>query len=190
MSHNTFVHRAIRPLVRRLSATNLQPNTVTMVRITMAVTAAGCFAAGPSLLGAGCVLFAGSALLDRVDGELARQTGRFSNWGHRLDLVGDCSADALTFIGLGYGSRLGPLAFWAPLLGLSAGTSIVALFWQFNVRRYVAATISAGRLFDPDDAMFLVPFLLLSAGPGPVLLLAGVLTPLAALYAIWQRVSL
>ncbi len=191
MSHNTLVHRAVRPLVRRLGHTSLQPNVVTAARITLAVAAAGCFAVGgPSLLGVGCLLFAGAALLDRVDGELARQTGKFSVWGHRLDLVGDCSADALAFLALGYGDRFGVLGLWSPLLGLSAAAAIVALFWQFNIRQGGAVSRAPNRPFDPDDAMLLVPVLLVCAGATPVVLVAGVLTPVVAAYAIWQRMTL
>ncbi len=191
MSHNTLVHRAVRPVVRQLGRTGLQPNTVTAIRILLAVAAAACFAmARPNLLYVGCVLFAGAALLDRVDGELARLTRRFSAWGHRMDLVADCSADALAFLGLGYGGRSGPLGLWSPLLGVSAGASIVALFWQFNIRQCGATPRAPGRRFDPDDAMFLVPVLLVCAGIPPVMLLAGVVTPLAATYAIYHRITL
>lgn len=191
MSHDTLVHRAVRPMVRRLARTGLHPNAVTAARIVMAVTAAGFFATGTAgLLKVGCCLFVAAALLDRVDGELARQTGKFTAWGHRLDLVGDCSADALAFIGLGYGSRLGPLGLWAPLLGLSAASAVIALFWQLNIRHADADSETPDRTFDPDDAMLLVPIIIICAGPPPILLLAGLLTPVIAGAAIWRRVTL
>ena len=53
-----------------------------------------------------------SLLLDRADGELARQTGRSSLGGYRYDLVCDCIGNIVAFIGLGIGLRaaMGPLA--------------------------------------------------------------------------------
>jgi phosphatidylglycerophosphate synthase len=42
-----------------------------------------------------------SALLDRADGELARQTRRVSQHGDRYNLLADWGAGAITFVGLG-----------------------------------------------------------------------------------------
>jgi archaetidylinositol phosphate synthase len=44
-----------------------------------------------------------SMLLDRADGELARQTGQTSLTGHRYDLAADGIASIATFVGLGIG---------------------------------------------------------------------------------------
>jgi hypothetical protein len=47
-----------------------------------------------------------SFLLDRADGELARQTGKCSAVGHRFDLCSDYAANATIFLGLGLRSVL------------------------------------------------------------------------------------
>lgn len=139
-------------------------------------------------IGAG--LFLLSALLDRADGELARQTRRFSRFGFRFDLVSDCIATSMIFIGLGFGAASAlpldlaqqPLA--GPLLGLSGAVSTVLTFGQLSIeppstgRRPRAPVI---RNFDPDDAMLLVPIGIWCGGSGWILLACGVLTPLAAI---------
>ena len=186
-----MIHRAVRPVVRGLRDTGLSPNQITAARITTAVAAAACFAcARPQVLRLGCLLFAVSAVLDRMDGELARQTGRFSAWGHRLDLVADCTSEALAFWALGIGSLSSPLGPWALLLGLSAGFAVLALFWQLNIRQGGRSLRSATHLFDPDDAVFLIPLLLIILGSPEVVLIAGLFTPIVAITAIWRRSTL
>ncbi len=188
MSHQTLLHRAIRPGVRHLARTRVQPNHLSILRLLTALAAAGCFAHGSlRALWIGSALFACSAMLDRADGEFARQTGRFTRLGHRLDLVGDCLADALAFLALGVGARNGALGPFAPVLGSLAGASVVALFLQLNSRGRSEPVI---RLVDPDDAILLVPVLLLCFGATPVVTLAGIITPVAAVYARLRRLTL
>ncbi len=189
MSHQTLLHRAVRPLVRPLARLGLRPNHLSALRLVTAMGAAWGFAVGSRrALAVGSALFTGSALLDRADGELARQTNRFTPLGHRLDLVGDCAADALGFVALGFGARRTALGRLAPALGLSAGASVVALFLQLNSGR--RRPTAAVRPVDPDDAMLLVPVLLLWLGAVPVVALAGTLTPAAAAYARARRLTL
>ena len=188
MSHQTVVHRAIRPMVRHLTNTRVHPNHVSLLRLATAFGAAAGFAVGSRrAIRIGAALFACSAVLDRADGELARQTGQFTRFGHRLDLAGDCVADALAFLALGIGARNGRLGWAAPVLGLSAGAAVVALFAQLNSggKRPVAI-----RHVDPDDAIFLVPALLLSFGALPVVALAGTITPAVAIVARLRRLTL
>lgn len=95
----------------------------------MALAAAAAFATGGEYwvyVGAGLFIF--SALLDRADGVLARLTGRFSKMGHRLDLIADFGADALTFIAMGIGARAGWLGWLAPVLGAISAIGVGALF--------------------------------------------------------------
>lgn len=157
----------------------------------MALGAAACFTTGSlGYLYIGCGLFVGSALLDRIDGELARQTGRFSVWGHRLDLAGDCAGDALAFVCLGYGARSSMIGLLSPVLGALAAIGVVVLFWQLNRNLGGTKARNLSPLFDPDDAILAVPLLLLCFGVVPVIVLVGIATPLAALYAVWRRLTL
>jgi archaetidylinositol phosphate synthase len=191
MSHDTVVHRIVRPPVRLLARTRVAPDHLTALRFITALMAAAAFASprrGWVDVGAG--LFLLSALLDRADGELARQTGRFSQRGRRYDLWADCSAGMMAFAGLGLGAAHGALGLAAPVLGLLAAFGVSVLFWQDNsdrsdqLPRYTAA---GGRvLADPDDAMLAVPPLLWCFGPDTVLLLAGTITPAVVLWMTWK----
>ena len=192
MSHDTLLHRAVRPAVRRLARTRITPDQVTALRFATGLAAGAAFAAGGyQWVAIGAAIFLLSALLDRADGELARQTRQFSRRGHRLDLVADCAADVLAFVGLGIGAADGALGGSALLLGVLAGAGITAMFWQANAK--VPATLPGysdrdGRvLADPDDSIFVVPVLLWSFGAEAVLWAAGIVAPLAAVCMAMAR---
>ena len=181
VSHDTLLHRLVRPSARIAGRTRLQPNHVTGARILTAFLSAAEYARGTEQgIWIGSGLFVVSALLDRADGELARSTGRTSPAGHRLDLVSDFLSNATVFLGLGLGAREGWLQGWAPILGVIAAFSVAAVVWCMN-RPGVETSAESRRLFDPDDMMLGVPLLACTAGPVPILLLAGTVTPLAAL---------
>lgn len=192
MSHDTVAHRIVRPLVRPLVGTPVRPNHLTLLRFVTGLAAAAAFARGgqgPVALGA--AIFLVSSLLDRADGVLARLSGHMSPLGHRLDLISDCSANALAFCGLGWGARSGWLQGWSPLLGVLAGVGVVTLFWQVNGLGRKALPGAPARdghvLFDPDDAIMAVPLLLWCVGATPVLLLAGTITPVLALWVSFRE---
>jgi hypothetical protein len=186
MSHDTIVHRIVRPAMRALASTPVTPDHLTALRFATGLAAAAAFARGGSgWVDLGAAVFLVSALLDRADGELARQTQIFSRHGHRYDLIADWSAGALAFIGLGIGARAGGLGWAAPVLGVLAAVGVTALFWAINVLALPnlprLADARGRALLDPDDAMFAVPPLLWCFGANAVLLPAGILAPLLAI---------
>ena len=188
VSHNTALHRLIRPLVEYLARTKIRPNHLTGIRIVTALAAATAFSLGSvQAIRIGSGLFVVSALLDRADGELARQTGRFSKWGHVLDLAGDCGADALAMLAIGLGATRTWLGWGAPVLGLSGAVSTALVFWHLNRPSQLPREVSADRLFDPDDAILGMPVLACCVGLPPVLLLAGGLTPLVAAWLLTRE---
>ncbi len=185
MSHNTVIHRLIRPAVRVAARTGLTPNQVTTVRLASGLVAAALFAQGTyEWMACGGVIFLFSLLLDRADGELARQTSQISATGYRYDLISDCLASMATFLGLGIGvaQTAGISAIW---LGALAGTGIGALFFELNVLRIASVSgclLFGGRVIvDPDDAMVLVPVLVWGGLAEPMVIIAAVITPLAAI---------
>ena len=191
MSHDTLLHRVVRPAVRALAPTPVTPNHITTLRLLTAVAAALAFAAGGPIwpaVGGGIFLF--SMLLDRADGALARQTGRSSPAGHRYDVLSDCAANVLAVLGIGVGQApvLGALG---PLLGALAGAGIAVLFWQFTglgLARHRSYALWGGRVVvDPDDAAILVPVLVWCGAAAPMLAVAAVATPLAALWLALRR---
>jgi archaetidylinositol phosphate synthase len=186
LSSNTLIHRIVRPAVRRIAHTGITPNHITTLRLVTGVAAAAAFAAGGTLWPAvGGAVFLVSMLLDRADGELARQTRRSSPAGHRYDLVSDCASNILAFLGIGIGA-MPALGLVGPLLGLLAGGGIGALFWQLNALKLVELRPYSAwddRFnADPDDALVFLPLLVWLGAAVPALVAAAVITPLAALW--------
>lgn len=93
-----------RYLSKLLIFTAASPNAVSLVSIAIGVAAAACFAMGGQkafLLGA--VLFQLSAIVDCVDGDLARILFKESPLGKWLDLVGDQVVHLAVFAGIAAG---------------------------------------------------------------------------------------
>ena len=164
MSHDTWIHRAARVVARPLVGTPVTPNQVTTLRLAAGLAAAAALAQGEAdwrNWGAG--IFVLGLFLDRLDGELARLSGKTSPWGHRYDLFSDGLSNVLAFLGLGVGLRAGEFGAWAPAMGLVAGLAIAAILWLV-VRMESLHGARAGELgssagFDPDDGLIAVPVL-------------------------------
>jgi phosphatidylglycerophosphate synthase len=184
MSHDTIIHRVIRPAVRIAARTGLTPNLVTTMRLATGLAASVIFAHGTyDWMALGGIVFLLSMLLDRADGELARQTGQMSQTGHRYDLAADGIASVATFVGLGIGLAHtgGRSAIW---FGALAGLGIGTLFFQLNVLKVVSVCghdLMGGRItVDPDDAMIFVPILIWCNLAAPMVIVAAVITSCAA----------
>ena len=185
MSHNTLLHQIVRPLVRRIAPLGVSPNQITTVRLVTGRAAAFAFAQGTygwMCIGGG--VFVLSMLLDRADGELARQTGQMSEGGHRYDLACDCIASIAAFIGLGIGAAadVGQAALW---IGALAALGVGTLFYQLNVQKAASVgglTVFGGRVtVDPDDAMAFVPILIWCGLAWPMVIVAAAATSLGSL---------
>lgn len=189
ISHNTLIHRIVRPAVRGIAPTGVTPNQLTTLRLVTGIAAAAGFAIGGTVWPhVGGVIFILSMLLDRADGELARQTGQSSLSGYRYDLICDCTANVIAFVGIGIGLAGGTLGHSAVILGILAGFGIAVLFWQLNVAKLHAVpgyALWGGRVVvDPDDAMVFVPILIWCGWAQPMLIAAAAITPAAALW-LW-----
>ena len=196
MSHNTWVHKGARVLMRPLVATPVTPDHLTALRLLTGLAAAGALAVGSEEWRvAGALLFILSFLLDRADGELARLSGKFSKVGHRFDLVADSTSNVLIFIGLGIGLREGPVGAWAVPMGLLAGGAVALVLWLV-MRAEAAAGPRAGELpsfggFDADDAMLAVPLAILFGASWGLLVAATIGAPaFAALFLVLTRLDL
>lgn len=179
ISHNTWVHRIVRTGVRPLAKTGLQPNYLTTGRLVTGAAAAAAFAfGGAEWKVAGIVILFLSLLLDRADGELARQTGRTSRFGHLYDLFADGASNAMLFAGIGYGLPAEALGGYGLLAGLVAGAAVVLaelLVMQVH-ETGIKDTSDLGGFygFDPDDGMFLVPVALALGWDAPLIAVAAI----------------
>ena len=184
MSHNTALHRLVRPVARMAAGARLTPNQITTMRLATGLGAAVAFAQGTyGAMVVGGLIFVLSMVFDRVDGELARATNQMSRIGHWYDLASDCIASIATFIGLGIGVSLteGSSALW---FGALAGLGIGALFFELNVLKVASVSghaLFGGRLVvDSDDAMILVPILVWCDLAELTVIIAAVVAPLTA----------
>ncbi len=189
MSHNTWIHSAVRIGVRPLARTSVTPNHVTAARLFAGIAAAGLIATGQPLLtdfGAAVLLL--SMVLDRADGELARLTGKISASGHRFDLLSDAFCNSLAFVAIGIGLRDGSiLGYWAIPMGAIAGVCIALNLWMVvgmeQAKGSRAGELKSFRGFDADDGMMLVPVFLWFGLDVVVMILAFVCAPLFYFWA-------
>ncbi len=186
MSHDTLVHRLLRRPVGALARTRVTPDMLTGLRLITALLSAGCLVHAGRLIATGAGLSLLSALLDRADGELARQSRQFSRVGPRFDLLSDCTATMSLFVGLGIGVGvpylLPPAGF---VLGVSAAISVAAIFALLNAAHSPSEVgpsgSGRGRPFDPDDVLLVLPVLIWLGEGGWIVLAGGVLAPLIAI---------
>lgn len=122
-------------IARRLAATAITPNQITMVSVAI-----GLFGA-PFFLSAlwpwqtiGALLFLAHSILDGCDGELARLRFQESRWGGVLDFWGDNVVHIVTFACMAAGWSLSAAASWPLLLGAAAVLgnlgSAAFVYWQ------------------------------------------------------------
>ena len=189
MSQNTWVHRAVRPMVKLLARTSISPNQVTTARLCFGLAAAAVAAIGPEpwfVIGAG--LFVVSFLLDRADGALARMTNKSSPSGHRYDSLADVACNGAIFFGIGIALRDGPLGWWMAALGAFVGVAMVTgllIDLPLKAAGSAAAEIEVAG-FDLDDAMLIPPLAMWTGWTAPLLYAAAIGAPLFALFLAWK----
>jgi phosphatidylglycerophosphate synthase len=116
-----FNRRCGRPLSKLLIHTPVSPNMVSIASILIGVASAFFFARGGQVaILIGAILFQLSAIVDCVDGDIARVVFKESPLGRWIDLVGDQIVHISVFVGIAFGVAAvspGPEIFW---LGWSA----------------------------------------------------------------------
>ena len=90
--------RFSRPIARALSHTAVTPNQISLLSLAVAGLAFAMFASGQPV--AGGLLAQASSIIDGVDGDLARLTGKASPFGAFLDAVIDRYADGFVMLSL------------------------------------------------------------------------------------------
>lgn len=193
MSHNTWIHRGVRVFVRPLAKTPVTPNQITVLRLLTGLAAVFCFAVADPVhwIYWGVGLFLLSMVLDRADGELARMTGKYSDFGHKLDLVSDALINGLVFVGIGWGvMRTTDLWVWGLVMGVVAGAAVALILWLVIRMEALegarAAELQGAAGFDPDDGILAVPIAMLF-GLGKWLIIAAAIgAPGFAIFMFWK----
>jgi phosphatidylglycerophosphate synthase len=83
----------------------VSPNAITLLATIVGLVGAGCLATQAQTLQViGALLFIASTILDGCDGEVARLSFRSSDFGRRLDLVGDNLVNGAVFAAIAFGA--------------------------------------------------------------------------------------
>ena len=120
---------------RRLAATSITPNQMTLISVAFGLLGAPFFlSAQPLWQTIGALLFLAHSVLDGCDGELARLKFKESRWGGILDFWGDNVVHSAIFACIGIGWSWSSGSSWPLLLGIAAvfGTlgSASLVYWR------------------------------------------------------------
>ena len=137
---------------RRIAATAITPNQISIANLVLGLAAAGLAAMGgywPVL--AAAALFQVNSILDGVDGELARIRLQSSVLGEWLDTLSDDFSNLAFFAGLGLGAwRQSAATSWLWLTAATVlGTLAVALVYYVRLWRMGRGDILATDVFQP-----------------------------------------
>jgi phosphatidylglycerophosphate synthase len=181
--------RLARLVALPLRDTWVHPNHVTTLGLVVGLGAAACYATGSAAAAnLGAALYVGSVLLDHVDGELARLSGKCSAIGQAYDRAADLTVRLALFAGMGLGLRHGELGNLAVGLGLAAGIAFVVIF---VLRGAMAKRRGWDELAQPSFAGFELEDILYVIAPvtwlgwlGPFVVAAGIGAPLFSLWVV------
>jgi CDP-diacylglycerol--glycerol-3-phosphate 3-phosphatidyltransferase len=112
------VSRAVDPIARAVAKLGLSPTAITLIGAVLAITGAVLISLG--YLGLGCAIMGFGALLDILDGVLARLTGRETIRGALLDSFTDRVGEIAVWSGLAYylGTEGEPTLVMLTILGI------------------------------------------------------------------------
>ena len=123
MIGNSWTHKIARICVLPLVNTSVSPNHITVARLTTGLIACAAFALEKNILGG--IFWLISTFLDRADGELARISGKTTEWGHKLDYYSDTLITALFFVSIGISLHDNLPNHWSIIMGISAAIGVI-----------------------------------------------------------------
>jgi phosphatidylglycerophosphate synthase len=188
VANRSWLRILARVLIARTFVSRASPNQVTVTRIGIGLVACGLVAKGhPFAMQLSGGLWILAIFLDRVDGELARMTGRVTPLGQRLDYFSDLLLLSGFFVGLGIGD--GGLAVWAGLLAGAAVLVIQILAEQIDREQSDTGkkTFTGFAGFDPEDSHLLLAVVAWTEWATEFLLCASIGTPSFAVFTAWLR---
>ena len=150
------VRRASKPLTRIAIRAGWTPNAITIVSLIVGLAAAASFATGSWVwVLAGAVLLQLSLVIDCVDGEVARATGRFSSLGAWLDAATDRVKEFAVYAGLAIGAgRNGDDVWWVAIVLIVLQTSRHMSDYDFaRIQKTREAQAPRADIRDPSDPL-------------------------------------
>jgi phosphatidylglycerophosphate synthase len=171
-----------------LRDTRVHPNHVTTVAMLAGLAGAALYAGGTAWArNWGAVLYLLSAILDHVDGELARLANKCSLRGQTYDRVADLVVRLALFVGMGLGLRHGPLGGAAVAFGLAAGVAFVSIFVLRGAiarrRGWDAIAQPAVAGFELEDVLYVIAPVTWLGWLAPFVVAAGIGAPI---FAAWM----
>lgn len=109
-------------LIKPFRKTPLHPNHITTITLLLGIGSALIFALAIEMAWLAALLYMLAVFTDHMDGELARMTGKTSEFGHQYDYVVGGLNYTVLFIGIGIGLRP-EYGEWTLILGFVAGLS-------------------------------------------------------------------
>jgi len=181
-------------ITRRLVATSITPNAMTLVSLAVGLLGAPFFlSADPLLQVTGSLLFLTHSILDGCDGELARLKFLESPGGARLDFWGDNLVHAAVFGCIAVGWSLASHAVWPLALGaVTIGCTLASAACVF--RRTMLDVVPGARAAATDriaeamahrDFIYVVVALAALGHVDWFLLLAAAGSPIFLLLLLW-----
>jgi phosphatidylglycerophosphate synthase len=194
MVGDSWTHKIARVCILPLVKTPVTPNHLTILRLISGLAACSAFAIGTdhwNLWGGIFWLF--SAFMDRADGELARVSGKTSEWGHKFDYFCDVTVTALFFLGIGIGLRESALGYWTIVMGVTASAGVIAAEILAEIidqaKKDTGEKAYAGFAgFDFDDVLYLFAPVVWLGWHYPFLIGASVGAPAFALLT-WYKLK-
>ena len=123
MIGDSWTHKIARICVLPLINTSISPNHITVIRLITGLLACAAFASKLNIIGG--IFWLISTFLDRADGELARISGKTTEWGHKFDYYCDTFITALFFIAIGINLRDNLSGYWSISLGICAALGVI-----------------------------------------------------------------
>ncbi len=192
MVGDSWTHKIARVCILPLVKTPVTPNHLTILRLITGIAACSAFAIGTKEWNLwGGILWLISSFLDRADGELARVSGKTSEWGHKFDYFCDVTVTSLFFVGIGIGLRDSALGYWSILMGISAAAGVVAAEILAEIidqaQKDTGEKAYAGFAgFDFDDVLYLFAPVVWLGWHYPFLIGASVGAPVFALVTLYK----
>ena len=118
-----YDQRLARILVTPFAKSSLHPNHLTLICLLLGLSAAVMFiSVNQSMYGFAALIYMLAVFTDHLDGELARMSGKISNFGDKFDYIVGGLNYTMLFISLGIG-LFKIYGDWALILGFCAGLS-------------------------------------------------------------------
>jgi CDP-diacylglycerol--glycerol-3-phosphate 3-phosphatidyltransferase len=175
-----------RPVTEWLIRAGVRPNTITTVGALVVIASAVAFGVGAMRLGGGLLLLSG--VIDTLDGDVARATGKTTKFGAFYDSTLDRVGDGASFIGIAAFLLTAP-GIRFPVIG--AVICMVAVLASLLVSYARARAEGLGLdckvgLVQRAERIILIglPTLIVGAGPGGL-----VLTGIVALLALGSVIT-